>query len=91
MTWHMAQNIQEWAPMTSNPTVHLYVEKQADGSLNPKSSWNVRQEMQGHIQSSMKTGIAGIMQQSANKRNEAEMAAANERARQFAAANNAPQ
>ena len=39
----------------------------------------------------MKTGITGIMQQSANNRNEAEMAAANERARQYAAANNAPQ
>ena len=39
----------------------------------------------------MKTGIAGIMQQSANNRNEAEMAAANERARQYAAANSTPQ
>ena len=47
--------------------------------------------MHNQIQSAMKTGIAGIMQQSANNRNEAEMAAANERARLHAAANNAPQ
>ena len=39
----------------------------------------------------MKVGIAGIMQASAYKGNEAEMAAANERARQHAEANNAPQ
>ena len=39
----------------------------------------------------MKVGVANIMQQSANNRNEAEMAAANERANLQAAANNVPQ
>ena len=39
----------------------------------------------------MKVGIAGIMQQSADNRNEAEMAAANERTNPQAAANNASQ
>ena len=53
MTWHMAQNINEWAPMVSNPPVHLHVVKEADGSLNPKSSWNNHQEIQSHIQSSL--------------------------------------